>query len=121
MRRVRYVVAASLDGFIAGPRGESDWIPMDPDFDFAALFRQFDTILAGRRTFETMAKAGRVTMPGMKTMVFSQTLDPRQHPQVTVVNDRPEETIARLRADSGKDIWLFGGGSLFRSLAAADL
>ncbi len=37
MRRVRYSVAMSLDGYIAGPKGEYDWIPMDPDIDFAAL------------------------------------------------------------------------------------
>jgi len=35
-RRVRYSVAVSLDGFIAGPKGEYDWIIMDPAFDFAA-------------------------------------------------------------------------------------
>jgi dihydrofolate reductase len=52
MRRVRYVVAMSLDGYIVGPNGEVDWIIMDPDIDFRALFDQFDTSLLGRRTFE---------------------------------------------------------------------
>ena len=55
MRRVRYQVASSLDGYIAGPNGEADWITMDPDIDFAALFDQFDTLVMGRRTFEAMA------------------------------------------------------------------
>ena len=36
MRRIRYSVAASLDGYIAGPQGEYDWIIMDPEIDFAA-------------------------------------------------------------------------------------
>ena len=40
MRRVRYSVAASLDGFIAGRNGEYDWIPMDPDIHFGAMFAQ---------------------------------------------------------------------------------
>jgi len=40
MRRVRYAVVASLDGYIAGPKGETDWIIMDPEIDFAALFGQ---------------------------------------------------------------------------------
>ena len=35
MRRVRYSVAMSLDGYIAGPKGEADWIIMDPDIDLA--------------------------------------------------------------------------------------
>jgi hypothetical protein len=49
MRRVRYAVAASLDGYIAGPQGEADWIVSDPAVDFGALFRQFDTLLVGAR------------------------------------------------------------------------
>ena len=38
MRRIVYSVAMSLDGYIAGPNGEYDWIVMDPDIDFKALF-----------------------------------------------------------------------------------
>jgi dihydrofolate reductase len=57
-RRVRYSVAMSLDGFIAGPKGEYDWIIMDPSLDFAALFKQFDTVLMGRRTFEFTQQSG---------------------------------------------------------------
>ncbi len=74
MRRVRYAVATSLDGYIAGPKGEADWIIMDPDVDFRALFEQFDTFLVGRRTFEMMAREGRGDTPGMKTIVCSRTL-----------------------------------------------
>ena len=64
MRRIRYSVAMSLDGYIAGPKGEFDWITQDPDVDFSQMFDQFDTILVGRGTFETMAAAGRATMLG---------------------------------------------------------
>ena len=60
-------------------------------------------------------------MSGMETFVFSRTLEPRKHPNVTILGDRAEETVAALRARRGKDIWLFGGGSLFRSLLAAGL
>jgi len=84
-----------------------------------ALFEQFDTFLLGRRTFEMMAREGRVETPGMKTFVFSRTLRQQDYLGVTIVAEKSEETVAALRAEPGKDIWLFGGGSLFRSLLDA--
>jgi dihydrofolate reductase len=116
MRRVRYQVAASLDGYIAGPNGEADWIVTDPEIDFGAMWAQFDTFLIGRRTFEVMARAGQASMPGMTVLVFSRTLRQSDYPDVTIVADNPERALAEVRARPGKDIWLFGGGSLFRSL-----
>ena len=117
MRRVCYAVAMSLDGYIAGPNGEADWIILDPEIDFSELFNRFDTVLMGRRTFVGMHQM----LPGMRTLVFSRTLHPRNHPEVTIVADKAEVTVATLRSQPGKDIWLFGGGSLFRGLAQARL
>jgi dihydrofolate reductase len=119
-RRVRYSVAMSLDGFIAGPNGEHDWIIMDPSLDFAALFEQFDTLLIGRRTFEVMLRSGGATMGGMQTIVFSRTLRQSDYPKV-VVSSKVAEIIAALKEKPGKDIWLFGGGELFRSVLDAGL
>jgi dihydrofolate reductase len=113
MRKVRYQAACSLDGYIAGHNDEYDWIPMDPDIDFAALYDEFDTLLMGRRTFEIAARDGP---PKMKTLVFSHSMRQEDYPGVTIVSDQVRETIQNLRAQPGKDIWLFGGGELFRSL-----
>jgi dihydrofolate reductase len=123
MRRICYAVATSLDGYIAGPKGEADWIIMDPDIDFRAIYAQFDTVLIGRRTFEFMTRGKKKAgaMPGMKTLVISRTLRQRDYPKITIVADGAEETVAALRAEPGKDIWLFGGGLLFRSLLDAGL
>lgn len=52
MRRVRYCVASSLDGFIAGPADEADWIIIDPSFDFSSLWTSFDNVVMSRRRFE---------------------------------------------------------------------
>ena len=117
MRRIVYSVAVSLDGYIAGPNGEYDWIVPDPDMDFRALFARFDTLLIGRRTYEMMqGQGGGGGMTGMKSLVFSRTLRPADHPKATVVRDNVPAVLADLRKQPGKDIWLFGGGSLFRSL-----
>ncbi|HEX6535591.1 MAG TPA: dihydrofolate reductase family protein, partial [Gemmatimonadaceae bacterium] len=86
MRRVRYLVAMSLDGYIAGPGGEIDWIVHDPTIDFAALYAGFDTVLLGRRTYELTRQPGAPAWPaGWRVYVFSRTLDPAEHPAVTVV------------------------------------
>ena len=119
--RIRFSAAMSLDGYIAGPNGEADWIVPDPETDFLALMGQFDTLLVGRRTFETMVRAKRMTMPGMRTVVLSTTLRQADFPEVTIIGEGVEAAVKRLRADSQKDVWLFGGGELFRRLLDAGL
>jgi len=120
VRQVRYQVAASLDGYIAGPNGEADWIVADPDIDFGSIFARCDTALLGRSTFLAMVRLGRVELPGMRIIVFSRTLRAQDYPGV-VVAGRAEEVVPKLREQEGKDIWLFGGGALFKSLLAARL
>jgi dihydrofolate reductase len=116
-RRLRYGVAASLDGFIARPNGEYDWIVMDPAIDFGAMYKQFDTAVMGRKTYEVVAaQGGHGAMPGIEVIVFSRTLKADAHPGVRIVHDDPRELVAALKAKPGRDIWLFGGGALFRSL-----
>ena len=116
MRRIRYGVAMSLDGYIAGPKGESDWTIMDPDIDFGAMMGRFDTVLMGRRTFDAAAEYGGDSMPGMKSVVVSRTLEPSEHKNVTIIGADLEKEVTSIRSQPGKDIWLFGGGSLFQSL-----
>ena len=120
MRHVVYSVAMSLDGYIAGPQGEADWIVMDPDIDFDAIFGRFDVVLLGRKTYEVTRTAQGGSMPGVTSYVFSRTLRQADCPGVTVSDD-PVPTITGLKEQPGKDLWLFGGGDLFRSLLGLDL
>lgn len=122
MRLVRFGGAMSLDGYIAGPNGEYDWIVIDPDIDFGAFTREFDTFLIGRKTFEAMIRMGNgaKSMPGIRNIVFSRTLNPADYPQVTV-HAEAVPVVRGLREQLGKDIAIFGGGELFRNLLAAGL
>src|SRR6185369_16260196 len=91
-RRLRYQVAVSLDGFIAGLNGEYDWIVMDPSIDFGALYKEFDTVVMGRKTYEiTTAQGGHGEMPGLGVVVFSQTLPPSAYPGVRITNHDARE------------------------------
>jgi len=118
VRRVRYAVATSLDGYIAGPNGEYDWIvmPRDAQAFFQAFYSQFDTAVMGRRSFEVSGQ-----IQGLRTFVVSRTLPPGPYRGATVLGADALERVAALKAEEGKDIWLYGGGTLFGSLASAGL
>lgn len=115
MRRIRYQVACSMDGFIAGPDDDFSWIPPEPTFDFAALYAQFDTLLMGRRTYEIVQATGE-SFRDKEVIVASRSLRSGEHPGIEIVSDDLEARILELRARPGRDIWLYGGGELFAQL-----
>jgi len=122
MKRLRYQVAVSLDGFIAGPKGEYDWIVSDPSIDFGALFKEFDTAVMGRKTYEALvANGGDGSLTGLDVVVFSRSLPPRTLERVRITNEDAPDVVKALKAQAVQDIWLFGGGALFRSLLDARL
>jgi dihydrofolate reductase len=122
MRRVRYSVAASLDGFIADPDGGYDWIIMDPAIDFAEEFAAFDTFVMGRKTFEVTAAGEFMRMLDDKeVIVFTRTLTSTPHPHVTLLDGSraPGEVVRSLKGRPGKDISIFGGADMFRQVLDA--
>jgi dihydrofolate reductase len=121
MRRVRYGVGMSLDGFIADHEGGTDWLVADPTYDPGPFFASIDTVLMGRITFEGALRQGMRAYANLRNYVFSRSLRASDYPEVTVIATDAAATVAQLRRETGKDIWLCGGGSLFRSPLGAGL
>ena len=84
------------------------------------MIGEFDTLLAGRWSFQ-VAAGGDQPLMGLPTYVFSRTLRQSDYRNVTIVGEDWKAVVQSLREGPGKDIWLFGGGILFRSLAEAGL
>ncbi|HUP66529.1 MAG TPA: dihydrofolate reductase family protein [Thermoanaerobaculia bacterium] len=121
MRQLRYSVAASLDGFIAGPNGEFDWIVVDPDIDFAEMYAGFSALVMGRKSYDVFLKTGGSPGPQLPTYVYSRTLPEGERDGVNFARDAiPHVRELKERSD-GKPVWLWGGGELFRELAGAGL
>lgn len=121
MRTLRYSVASSLDGYIAGPNGEFDWIPIDPDIDFVAMYAGFGGLVMGRKSYEVFVSTGGAPGPALPTYVYSRTLPEGERNGVTFARDAVSHVRALKASGSGKPFWLWGGGNLCRELAAAGL
>lgn len=137
MRELAYLVATTLDGRIAALDGSFDFFPLGPAYAAAlaqrwgdalpTAFHQafgttaagtvFDTVVMGRATFEPAIEAG-IADPyaHLDTYVYSSTLDPAQHPGVSVVGGDALAHVRALKAAEGGGIWLCGGGRLAAAL-----
>src|SRR5215813_12064706 len=124
MRKVVYSLTNSLDNFIARADGGCDWILMDDEVmnEFPKFFASFDTVLVGRKTYDSALLQNPETgqepsgYMGMKTYVFSRTMRESSNAGVKIISDNAGEFVRNLKNESGKDIWLMGGGILATSL-----
>ncbi|WP_100446148.1 dihydrofolate reductase family protein [Glycomyces xiaoerkulensis] len=137
-RSLTYYVGASVDGYIAGPDGQFDCFPVEPDV-LAAMnevrpetvptaFREtigladapnlsYDTVLMGRGTYLPGLEAGHPSpYAHLRQYVFSSTLDPGLTSEVTFVRDDAPTFVRRLKQEAGRGIWLCGGGKLAAAL-----
>ncbi|MDZ4046713.1 MAG: dihydrofolate reductase family protein [Rhodoglobus sp.] len=133
MRELTYLVATTLDGFIAGPGGEHDFFSTSGDHidgliehypeslpggfrDHLGItaIREFDTVLEGRATHQIGLDAGVAdAYPHLRHIVFSRTL---VSDAVTVVDSDPLEYVRALKREQGHGIWLCGGGAIAGAL-----
>lgn len=141
MRKVISFMHVSLDGFVAGPNGEMDWIKVNQDiFDYVGKrISEGDTALYGRITYQMMESYWPTAgdKPGatkhdiehsrwyskVRKIVLSKTMNPDDHRQnnVTIISDNLSDNINALKQETGEDILVFGSPTATHALMQENL
>lgn len=117
MRKLILNIATSLDGYIAGPRGEIDWCLTDQDYGMNEFLVGVDTIVMGRKTWQMIHESGDWSYGDRKIFVISHRHLNAAADPVTFVSEPPGEFLAGLKRQWGRAIWLMGGGQLIHAVA----
>jgi dihydrofolate reductase len=139
MRKLKLHVAMSIDGCIAGPNNEMNWI----DFTWNEKLREYehrlhepvDTILLGRKmTNEFISYWSNVMnkpedpeytfakkMMETPKIVFTKTLNKSEWPNTEIATGDLKDEINKLKSQTGKDIIVYGGASFDSSLIKENL
>ncbi len=121
MRKIILYTASSLDGFIAGPKGEIDWLPQGGDYGYTEFFASVDTTLMGNATYKLTLKLGPEECKEKKNYVFAHNPPKKHLPWFEFVSHDAEDFVRTLKRQKGKDIWLLGGGKLNTTMLNAGL
>lgn len=139
MRKIVFLNHVSLDGFVAGPNGEMDWINAPQElFDWGStLTDQADTALYGRITYGMMKNywpaAGTKTNASkhdkehsawynkVTKVVVSKTLKDEGAEKTIIIRDHVAKNIQKLKEQPGKNIQMYGSPSIIQELLNADL
>ena len=114
MRRLKLYTAASLDGYIAGPNGEIDWLDVDGglDYGYAELYQSIDTTLMGSSTYRVALGAPEFPYPDKTNYVFTREAPPPDTEHVRFVSGDIAGFVRSLKREAGRAIWLVGGGQV---------
>lgn len=133
MRKLRLQVQISVDGFVAGPNGEEDWMIRGDEKAFQLINDIADnsgTILLGRKMAENFIPhfeafdlsnpkfAFAQKMVNMPKVIFTKTLDKPFGKNTSLAKEPLADEIAKLKAQTGKAILVYGGAGFVSSLIA---
>ena len=133
MRKIILSNLISLDGFFEGPDKELDWFVVEEEFfEYAReLLDGTDTILFGRITYQMMAKYwpnakdndATIThkMNHLQKIIFSKTLKKVDWNNAELATVTLSKEVKNLKAQPGKDIVIFGSGTLVTQLTQLGL
>ena len=136
MRKIITTTWVTLDGYIAGPNGEMDWVAENYDDAMAAyeneIASQADTLLLGRVTYQSFAgswphvpdnpnasegeKAYARALNAMRKIVFSRTLESVEWNNSTLRKEVVPEEIEQLKQEPGRDMLIYGSASIIQTL-----
>ena len=126
MKKVKLYIAVSIDGYIARPDGDLEWLtgfpnPSKTDYGYKDFFASVNTVIMGNRTYQDILLMD-VLWPykDMETYVVTHHTQETKD-NIRFISENVVETISELRKKDGKDIWLVGGGQLISILLSADL
>lgn len=124
MARVQYLVASTLDGYIAHPDGSFDGFAWDDEVvaDFLASIERFSTVVMGRKTYEVGLREGKTSpYPHLRQIVFSRSLLTSPDSAVEVTSEAPADVVRSLRGQDSAPVWVCGGATVATQLFAAGL
>src|ERR1700748_2158331 len=139
MRKLIFFMHVSLDGFVAGPKGEMNWIHVDEEiFDFVATMTdKADAALYGRVTYEMMQsywptagdepdaskhdKEHSAWYNNVSKIVLSKTMTGKGLENTTVISDQLADNINKIKKQEGKNILIFGSPRASHSLLSQGL
>jgi len=139
MRKLVSFMHVSLDGFVAGPNGEMDWIIVDEEiFDYAGYrTNESDTALYGRVTYDMMegywptaADQPNASKHDIEhsawynkvdKVILSRSMKDKKLPNTKIVSDNISEEIGKLKQAGGAEIIIFGSPSASHSLMQENL
>lgn len=119
-------VATSLDGYIAGPEGELDWLAFDggEDFGFHAFLSSVDGVVMGSGTFQVIQKHGKWPYGDTPGWVFTRRpLEGLEGAPVHFVQGDVVPVLEGIAGSGVEHLWLVGGGDLllqFQDAGRAD-
>jgi dihydrofolate reductase len=105
MPKVVLFIATSLDGYIAGPDGEIDWLFHDADYGYTAFFDSVEVLVMGRKTYELSLSFGEWPYGDKPAYVFTrQTPPPDDRSDRRIACRRAQEHLAGGRRGTGFDL-----------------
>jgi dihydrofolate reductase len=113
---VTLFIAASLDGYIAGPDDDLSWLFTDADYGFASFYETVDTLIMGRGTYDVVRTFGDWPYGTKHTIVVSRRADGiADTPNTEYFSEDLPALIERLKTSGRENVWLVGGGELVAS------